>query len=175
MSPRKPSKTDPQIVEMPSQKMAVVRGKGAPGKVFPEIMPALFGSVYTLKFDLKKKGLPTFKVGAPRGRYPDALAVPQEQWAIVIGIPIPDDTTSLPQKASGVKVKIETWEYGTVAQILHLGPYDQEQPSVERLHKFIKENGYQIAGVHEEEYLTRPDAKVIKTIIRYPVKKATRK
>ena len=175
MSPRKSSKTEPQTVEMPSQKMAVVRGKGAPGKVFPEIMPALFGSVYTLKFDLKKKGLPTFKVGAPRGRYPDALAVPQEQWAIVIGIPIPDDTTSLPQKASGVKVKIETWEYGTVAQILHLGPYDQEQPSVERLHKFIKENGYQIAGVHEEEYLTRPDAKVIKTIIRYPVKKATGK
>ena len=175
MSPLKSSKTEPQIVEMPSQKMAVVRGKGAPDKVFPEIMPALFGSIYTLKFDLKKKGLPTFKVSAPRSRYPDALHVPQEQWSIVIGIPIPEDTTSLPQKALGVKVKIETWEYGTVAQILHLGPYDQEQPSVERLHKFIEENGYQIAGVHEEEYLTRPDAKVIKTIIRYPVKKATGK
>ena len=175
MSPRKPSKADPQIIEMPSQKMAVVRGKGAPDKVIPEIMPALFGSIYTLKFDLKKKGLPTFKVSAPRSRYPDALDVPQEQWAIVIGIPIPEDTTSLPQKALGVKVKIETWEYGTVAQILHLGPYDQEQPSIERLHKFIEENGYRIAGVHEEEYLTRPDAKVIKTIIRYPVKKATGK
>lgn len=175
MSPRKSSKTEPQIVDMPSQKMAVVRGKGAPDKVIPEIMPALFGSVYTLKFDLKKKGLPTFKVTAPCSRYTDGLDVPQEQWTIVIGIPIPEDTASLPQKTPGVKVNIETWEYGTVAQILHLGPYDQEQPTVERLHKFIGENGYRIAGVHEEEYLTRPDAKVIKTIIRYPVKKVTGK
>jgi len=39
MSPRK-SKTDPQIVEMPPQKMAVVYAKGAPDKVFPEFMPA---------------------------------------------------------------------------------------------------------------------------------------
>ena len=39
------------------------------------------------------------------------------------------------------------------------------------LHKFIEDSGCEIAGVHEEEYLTRPDAKVVKTIIRYPVKK----
>jgi len=171
MSPRKPAKTEPQILEMPPQKMAVVRGKGTPDKVFSELMPALYGSVYTLKFDLKKKGLPTFKVSGLRTRYPDAHLVPMERWTHIIGLPIPEDTTSLPQKVSGTEVKIETWNYGTVAQILHLGPYDQEEPTVERLHKFIKESGYEIAGMHEEEYLTRPDAKVIKTIIRYPIKK----
>ena len=171
MTPRKSSKTEPQILEMPSQKMAVVNAKGAPDKVFPEFMPALFGSVYTLKFDLKKKGLPTFKVSGLRARYPDAHLVPMEEWTHIIGLPIPEDTTSLPQKVPNIEVKIETWDYGTVAQILHLGPYDQEQPTVERLQKFIEENGYEIAGVHEEEYLTSPDAKVIKTIIRYPVKK----
>jgi hypothetical protein len=57
---------------MPGQKMAVVRARGAPDKVFPEAMPALYGAVYTLKFDLKKKGLPTFKVAGLRARYPDA-------------------------------------------------------------------------------------------------------
>jgi hypothetical protein len=86
-------------------------------------------------------------------------------------LPIPEDTTSLPQKVPNTEVKIEQWEYGTVAQILHLGPYDQEYTTVECLHQFIEENGYEIAGLHEEEYLTSPDAKVIKTIIRYPVKK----
>lgn len=171
MAQRKSSKTEPQILEMPSQKMAVVYGKGAPDKVFPELMPALYGSVYTLKFDLKKKGLPTFKVSGLCARYPDAHLVPMEEWTHIIGLPIPEDTTSLPQKVPGVEVKIETWEYGTVAQILHLGAYDQEQPTVERLQKFIEESGYQIAGVHEEEYLTSPDAKVVKTIIRYPVRK----
>jgi len=151
--------------------MAVVYGKGTPGKVFPELMPALYGSVYTLKFDLKKKGMPTFKVSGLRARYPDAHLVPKEEWTHIIGLPIPEDTTSLPQKVSGNEVKIETWEYSTVAQILHLGAYDQEYATVERLHKFIEGNGYEIAGVHEEEYLTRPDTKVIKTIIRYPIKK----
>ncbi len=171
MTPGKSSKKEPQILEMAPQKMAVVYGKGAPDKVFPELMPALYGSVYTLKFDLKKKGLPTFKVSGLRARYPDAHLVPKDEWTHIIGLPIPEDTTSLSQKVPNTEVKIEQWEYGTVAQILHLGPYDQEHPTVERLHKFIEENGYEIAGLHEEEYLTSPDAKVIKTIIRYPVRK----
>ena len=156
---------------MPPQKIAVVQGKGTPDKVFTELMPALYGAVYTLKFDRKKKGLPDFKVSGLRARYPDAHLVPKEQWTHIIGLPIPEDTTSLPQKVPHVEVKIETWEYGTVAQILHLGPYDQETPNIERLHRFIDESGYKITGMHEEEYLTRPNVKVPKTIIRYVVRK----
>jgi hypothetical protein len=171
MSPRKSSKKEPQILEMLPQKMAVVYGKGTPDNVFPELMPALYGSVYTLKFDLKKKGLPTFKVSGLRARYPDAHLVPIDEWTHIIGLPIPENTTSLPQKVAGTEVKIETWEYGTIAQILHLGAYDEEGPTIERLQQFIEDSGYEIAGAHEEEYLTSPDAKVVKTIIRYPVRK----
>ena len=76
MSPRK-LKTDPVILEMPSQKMAVVREKGSPDKVFSRIFPALYGSVYTLKFDLKKRGLEPFKVSCPRARYPDLHLYPK--------------------------------------------------------------------------------------------------
>ncbi|HEX73817.1 MAG TPA: hypothetical protein G4N93_01525 [Dehalococcoidia bacterium] len=171
MAPRKSSAKEPQILEMPPQKMAVVYAKGAPDKVFPQLMPALYGSVYTLKFDLKKRGLPNFKVSGLRARYPDAHLVPMDEWTHIIGLPIPEDTTSLPQKVADTEVKIETWEYGVVAQILHIGAYDQEQHTVERLNKFIEDSGCEIAGDHEEEYLTTPDAKVVKTIIRYPVKK----
>ena len=171
MATKKPSKTDPQILAMPPQKMAVVYGKGTPDEVFSEFMAALYGSVYTLKFDLKKKGLPTFKVSGLRARYPDAPLVPKEQWTIITALPVPEDTTSLPQKVSGIEVKLETWDYGTVAQILHLGAYDQEEASVNRLHQFVCDSGYEMAGVHEEEYMTTPDAKVPKTIIRYAVKK----
>ena len=171
MSPRKPSKTDPQLVEMPAQRMAAVRGVGSPDQVFPQLMPALYGSVYTLKFGLKKRGLETFKVLPPRTRYPDAHFVPKNQWTHIIGIPIPEDTAELPQKVAGQEVKIETWEYGMVAQILHLGSYAEEEATIEHLHRFIEESGYEIAGTHEEEYLSRPDAKVPKTIIRYRVRK----
>ena len=168
--PRK-SQKDPQIIQMLPQKMAVVTGKGAPDKVFAELMPALYGSVYTLKFDLKKQGLPTFKVCGLRARYPDADIAPQGEWAHIIGLPVPEDVSSLPQKVPEVQVALETWQYGTMAQILHIGAYTEEEPTVERLMAFIDENDYEVSGVHEEEYLTSPDAKVVKTLIRYPVKK----
>jgi len=171
MTPKRLSQTEPQILEMPPAKMAVVRGKGAPDKVFPELMPALYGSVYTLRFALKKQGLPVFKVSGLRARYPDAHLVPKEQWTHIIGLPVPDGTTALPQKLAGIEVRLETWDYGTVAQVLHLGAYDQESATILRLHQFIADSGYEIAGMHEEEYLTRPDAKVPKTFIRYPVRK----
>lgn len=171
MSPRKSKKLEPQILEMPPQKMAVVSGKGTPEKVFAELMPALYGSVYTLKFDLKKKGLPTFKVSGLRARYPAIDVKSKEEWEHIIGLFVPGDTTVLPQKVADFEVKLETWRYGTVAQILHLGSYSEEGPNIDILHRFIEESGYEIAGPHEEEYLTRPDAKVVKTIIRYEVRK----
>ena len=173
MSPRK-LKTDPIILEMPSQKMAVVQGKGSPDKVFSKIFPALYGSVYTLKFDLKKRGLESFKVSCSRARCPNAHLSPKGEWLIIAGIPVPENTSSLPQKEPDTEVKLETWEYGTVAQILHLGPYDQETKTIERLQQFITDNGYEMAGPHEEEYQSRPDAKVIKTLIRYQVKRKSR-
>ncbi|MFC1952679.1 hypothetical protein ACFLWR_00920 [Chloroflexota bacterium] len=107
MTPRK-LKTDPQILEIPLQKMAVVTGKGTPGKVFSELMPALYGSAYTLKFDLKKQGKPTFKVTGLRARYPGIEIESKERWDHIIGLPVPWDTESLPQKVADVEVKLET-------------------------------------------------------------------
>jgi hypothetical protein len=144
------SKTEPQILEMPSQKMAVVYTKGDPNKVTPQFMPALYGSVYKLKFELKKKGI-EFEVDKLRARWPDAHLIPKDEWTGIYGLPIPEDTIAILQKIPGIEVKIEQWHYGTVAQILHIGPYSEEQATVERLHKFIEESGYEIASVHEEE------------------------
>ena len=77
--------TDPEIIEIPHQMMAVVKSKGAPDEVFPLIMPALYGSVYTLKFNLKKQGKETFKVRGLRGRYPDASDSEKNNWNIYFG------------------------------------------------------------------------------------------
>ena len=167
---RSSAKLEPQIVEMPSQSMAVVHTQGDPNEVGPQVMPALYGSVYKLKFDLKKKGI-DFKVGALRARWPDAHLVPKNQWTGIWGLPIPDEVAKLPQKIPGIDVKIEIWQYGAVAQVLYIGPYATEGPTIQRLHDFIAKNGFEIAGVHEEEYLTTPKAKVQKTIIRCSVKK----
>ncbi|MFC1908346.1 hypothetical protein ACFLXD_00495 [Chloroflexota bacterium] len=97
------------------------------------VMPALYGSVYTLRSDLKKRGLPIFKVTGLYGRYPDAHLVSKDECTIILSLPIPEETAGLLQKVAGTEVRIETWQYGTIAQILHIGAYDQETASVERL------------------------------------------
>jgi len=162
----------PALVEMPAQTMAVVRSVGDPNVVGAQVFPALFGCVFTLKFKvLKPRGI-EFKVGPPRARWPLPLETPRDEWVGLWGIPVPDDISidELPQTVPDVAVGLETWEYGTMAHILHLGPYADEVPTVARLREFIAASGYEIAGAHEEEYLSRPEAKQMKTIIRYPVR-----
>ncbi|MEI7834215.1 MAG: GyrI-like domain-containing protein, partial [bacterium] len=151
-------KTDPVIIELPARLMATVTSVGDPNVVGGSVMPALYGAVYPLKFALKKQGI-EFKVETLRARWPDAHLLPKDQWTAHWAIPVPEGTMELLQKVPGVTVALQTWQYGTVAQILHLGPYTEEGPTVIRLHQFITDSGYEIAGPHEEEYVTRPDAK----------------
>lgn len=160
----------PEIIEMDAQNVATLTSKGDPNIHGKDAFEALHGSVYTLKFDLKKQGKETFKVGGLRARWPDAFTLPKNEWTAHWALPIPQGIKSLPQKVQKMEVKCELWKYGTVAQILHIGPYDEEDPSIEKLRQFIEENNYEIIGDHEEEYLTSPRAKVQKTIIRYRVK-----
>ena len=159
----------PEITELPARKVATITSVGDPNVVGEAIFKPLYGAVYTLKFDLKKRGLETFKVEGLRARWPDAHLLPKDQWTAHWALPIPDDTETLPQKAPQTGVAVATWDYGTVAQVLHIGPYSEEGPTVAALHKFIEESGYRIIGDHEEEYLTSSKAKVMKTIIRYRV------
>ena len=161
----------PVIIEKPDETMAVVESRGDPNVVGESVFPSLYGAVYTLKFQLKKAGKGDFKVGGLRARWPDAHIKPKNEWTAHWGLPIPEGTTEIPKNVPEPDVRIEAWKYGTVAEILHIGPYSEEGPSVEKLHKFIADSGYEIAGIHEEEYLTRPTAKVVKTIIRYPIRR----
>jgi len=161
---------DPKIIEMPAQKMAVVITRGDPNLVSQSAMKALYGAVYKTKFDLKKAGI-EFKVDALRARWPDAHIVSKNEWEAHWALPVPDDTVTLVQKVPEVQVCLEKWEYGLVAQILHVGPFSTEGPMVQHLHDFINQNGYEIRGVHEEHYLTRMDAKEQRTLIRYPIQK----
>ena len=70
-----------------------------------------------------------------------------------LGDPDSGGTKELVQNDPETPVTIETLEYGSVAQILHVGSYAEETPTIQRLHDFITAEGYEIAGPHEEEYL----------------------
>jgi hypothetical protein len=165
-------RTGPEIVEMPDVTVAFVHTAGNPEGLGPEVMKALYGAAYALKFALKKRGV-EMELAAPRARWAwrpgqEATGQLDGDWAL----PVPDGTTEadLVQKDERHPVRIARWSYGTVARILHQGGYDEEMPTIERLAAFIDAEGYVITGAHEEWYLSGPNVKVPKTWILYPVR-----
>lgn len=78
--PRSATKSEPQIVDMPAVTMAVVETVGDPNVAAGKALRALYASVYTLKFALKKQGR-DFNVTCPRARWPNAHLAAKDEWA----------------------------------------------------------------------------------------------
>lgn len=157
----------PRLTSKPDQKMLVVEAKGDPNTAGA----AAFGLLFKTFFSL-----PGVQMAAPRARWAsqDWSAGAKSEWTGYYALPLPASVTGLPAGIQGVK--IEVWSYGEVAEILHVGPFANEGPTIEALHKFIADRGYAIAGLHEEEYLVGPGMGNVppesyRTIIRYQVKK----
>jgi hypothetical protein len=71
-------------------------------------------------------------------------------------------------------MRFENFREGLAAQIMHLGPYAEEHPTIEKIHSFIQANGYDFNGKHHEIYLSDPRKAApekMKTILRQPIKK----
>lgn len=136
-------------------------------------MKALYGAVYFAKMKVYKPKSIKMEFGKLTAMWPDAHFKPKDQWKGIWGVPVPEYVTNkdLAQKDPEIPVKVVVWKGGEYAEVLHLGRYTEEGPTVEKLHEFIDKSGYRIMGLHEEEYLTKPDAKNMKTIIRYLVKR----
>ena len=69
-------------------------------------------------------------------------------------------------------LRLETLLEGRVAQIMHLGSYNDEAPTIARLHAFIAEQGYTPRGKHHEIYLGDPRRTApekLRTVLRQPI------
>jgi hypothetical protein len=165
---------EPEMVAMKDEMMLVVEAKGDPNVVGAKA----FGLVFQLYYQIPETPKGPLQA-APRARWPLALDTPKTEWAGLYAMPIPEGVTELPphQADPTMKASLAHWEYGEVAQIVHIGPYDKEEPTIERLKEFISAQGYATAGPHEEEYLKGPtmfsagNPEEYVTIIRYRVKK----
>jgi hypothetical protein len=166
---------EPRISEKPDQPMLVVEAKGDPNVIGGKVFSLLFKTYYALKDNAK-----SFAV-APRARWPIAVTLPpKDQWQGSYALPV-SSTAKFPDKFKvddpSLKVALVTWSYGTVAEILHIGPYSAEAPAIKKLQDFVKASGYRVIGEHEEEYVKGPsmfgpgDPKGYYTIIRYQVVK----
>lgn len=163
----------PQFRKIPERKVVSVTSIGDPNKVAAPFMKALYGAAYNAKMKVYKPRGVKMSLGKLSALWPDAHLKPKDQWTGVWGVEVPEYVTKedLIQKDPDILVTIGIWKGGEYAEILHLGKYTEEAPTIQKLHEYITEQGYKIIGDHEEEYLTSPDSKNQKTIIRYLVKK----
>lgn len=179
------------MVDVPTMNYLTVDGQGDPNtsQAFRDAVEALYALAYTLKF-MVKKGTMEIDYGVlPLEAlwWADDMAVftvgDKSQWKWRSMIMQPDfiseamvgeaaETVIKKKKLPAVeRVVFQPFSEGPCAQILHIGPFDREGPTIERLHAWIDERGER-RGKHHEIYLSdtrRVAPEKWKTILRQPM------
>jgi len=185
-----------RFLEVASIRAVMVDGDGQPGEAtFGARMPGLYATAYSLRFALKRRGVER-RVGMLEGLYWTAdgatdldviLGSDRGTWRWTLFIALPDEATDedladalakgrakvAPEIAANLR--IETVVEGAVAQVLHVGPYAEERPTIERLHAAMAAAGLQPRGRHHELYVGDPGRSApakLRTLLRQPVEPA---
>ena len=179
-------------VDVPSFRFLMVDGRGDPNtsQAHAQAVEALFSVAYTAKFMVKKGPQAIdYAVMPLEGLWwADDMSVfvadDKAKWSWTMMIMQPDFVADEVVEAAIAevrrkkalpaidKLRLESLSEGLCAQVLHVGPFSEEGPTVERLHDFIDARSGR-AGKHHEIYLSdirRADPKKWKTIIRQPMK-----
>lgn len=195
-------KNKPSIVEIPKMNYIAVRGTGNPNEENSEYKNSI-GLLYSIAFTIKMSYKGTHQIdgyfeyvvpplegfwrqdGNPSGidyqskdtfrfisviRLPDFVSKEDFDWAI--------EEATTKKKRDFSKVQFFTYDEGVCVQCMHIGSYDEEPATVQFMHQFAQENGYELditdTRFHHEIYISDPrkcDASKLKTVIRHPIKK----
>ena len=181
-------------LKVPPFNFLMVDGTGNPNTTpaFTEAIEVLYSLSYTLKFMLKMdKKLFDYPAMGLEGLWwakdMGALRLgDKDSWEWTAMILQPDFITPEIYREAVEKVKqkktlaamgrerLERFEEGLCVQTLHIGPYNTEGPTIEALHQYIHEHGYELRGKHHEIYFGDPrrgNPQNLKTIIRQPIQK----
>ena len=194
-------KNKPQIVNVPKANYIAIRGQGNPneeGVAYKKAIEILYAVAYTLKMsyknDYKIDGFFEYVVPPLEGfwwqdgicgvdyskkdefnwisiiRLPDFITRENFDWAV--------KTASEKKKIDCSKAEFLTIEEGLCVQIMHFGSFDDEPASLEKMDKYLAENGYEKdfsdTRLHHEIYLSdskKSTSDKMKTVIQHPVKK----
>jgi hypothetical protein len=181
----------PVLVNVKPAQYLSIEGKGEPGgEVFHKMVGALYGIAYTVKMTKKFAGK-DYKVCQLEGLWwgsgkeTDFLKnLPKTwNWKLLVRVPgfikakdVQDAVKKLKEKGKGAgadKVKLETIQEGQCVQMLHVGPYNQEQGTITQMMDFVREKGLACHGRHHEIYLSDPrrvPTSRLRTILRHPVR-----
>lgn len=190
----------PSILEIPEMKFLAIQGSGNPNEengAYQKALNLLYGISYTLKMsyksDYKIDGFFEYVVPPLEGFWwqENVLGVDYDkkeifQWISLIRLPdfitesdfIWAKTTAAQKKKLDFSpVEFRVYQEGLCVQCMHIGAFDEEPATIERMDRYAKEQGYELdfseSRYHHEIYLSDPrkcQKEKMKTVIRHPVK-----
>ncbi len=186
-----PSAKEVSVVEVPEMDFVMVDGQGDPNtsKEFRAAVEALFALSYTIKFMIKKgPSQIDYAVFPLEGLWwaEDMSAFilgsrDQWKWTAMIAQPryvtrsLFEAAVHEVERKKGLallgKVRLETLREGKAAQIMHVGPFAGEGPTIAKMHAFIHDMGCEPSGRHHEIYLSdvrKTTPEKLKTVLRQP-------
>lgn len=184
----------PELVRVPELSCLMVDGEGDPNTAasYREAVEALYGLSYTVAFDLKRELGLKVHVGPLESLWwaedPGAFVGGRKgdwHWTAMIVQPgavtaerlerARDQLRGKKDPAALPRVRLQPFEEGLAGQVLYLGPYSDEGPTIELLHGYLREAGFAFDGrtqKHHEVYLGDPRRSApekLRTIIRQPI------
>ena len=187
-----PSAREVVVVDVPPLNYLMLDGEGDPNtsKAYQAAVEVLFGLAYAIKFMVKKGALAIdYGVLPLEGLWwaddmTSFSTADKSNWKWTMLIMQPDFITPVMvaeaiNKQKGKtgasmleQVRFTSPSEGLCVQIMHIGPFSAEGPTIERLHRYITDSGHQRCGKHHEIYLSdirKADAAKWRTIIRQPM------
>ncbi|MBA3338402.1 MAG: GyrI-like domain-containing protein [Geodermatophilaceae bacterium] len=186
-----PSAKEVVQVEVPTFQFLMIDGAGDPNtsQGYAEAVEALFSVSYTAKFMVKKgaQGI-NYAVMPLEGLWwSDDMSAfitndrSKWKWTMIIMQPHCVEAAVIQAAIAEVKrkkalsavneLRLESFTEGLCAQTLHIGPFSEEGPTIQRVHDFIGQRSV-LAGKHHEVYLSdirRANPANWRTIIRQPM------
>ncbi|MEP5613072.1 MAG: GyrI-like domain-containing protein [Cyclobacteriaceae bacterium] len=185
----------PEIRDLDPYYYLSVTGKCSPSsQQFFKAMEQLYAVAYNVKFLCKSEDM-DFVVPKMEGFWwidggleaqHKFTQTPENEWNWRIIIRMPDFVegdhfyravekvkAKKPTLIKKDEVKFELINEGKCVQILHLGSYNKEEPTIMKMLNFIKQHGLQVTNYHHEIYLSDPrktPENKLRTILRYAVK-----
>ena len=193
-------KDKPGIITVPPMNYIAVRGTGDPNQEdgdYQKAMSILYGLAFTIKMskkgDHRIEGYFDYVVPPLEGfwwqdgvegvdysdkssfhwisviRLPDFVTREDFDWAV--------EEAERKKKADYSTAEFLTYDEGICVQCMHVGSYDDEPATVEKMHEYMKQQGYELditdERLHHEIYLSdarKVDPEKLRTVIRHPIK-----
>jgi len=190
-----PSNREFTTVDVPPMQFLMIDGHGDPNTAqeYRDAVEALYAVAFRVKFMSKKElgrdyvvppleglwwaeDMETFTTGRDKSAWDWTMVIMQPEW---IAQEMVDEAVRQTGKKGLLpalgKMRLENTHEGLSVQIMHIGSYDDEGPTLARLHnEWIPENGYVENGKHHEIYISDPRRVAperLKTILRQPIRK----